>query len=264
MGSRFDRGGMGTDSFTPGPGNYNTSGISRPNSGITIGGKYQETRKEADEPGPGSYNLSQSRNVGPKIGTSKRKDLLQKEDVPGPGQYTYDKRPYSAGPRYGFGKAGKGNGYIESAPGPGQYDPNSYLNKNDNKGCTMGSRFGKNDHGPDLAPGPGYYDTNLKRPASGTKIGRAKRGGVGGQNTPGPGAYDNSYRTLHGAKIGTSKRGDYGKSDTPGPGAYYSMKSIKGGITISGHKGKIKFDEVPGPGAYNSGDYNRMRPCSAK
>jgi hypothetical protein len=42
------------------------------------------------------------------------------------------------------------------------------------------------------------------------------------------------------------------------------MKSIKGGITISGHKGKIKFDEVPGPGAYNSGDYNRMRPCSAK
>jgi len=39
---------------------------------------------------------------------------------------------------------------------------------------------------------------------------------------------------------------------------------MKGGITISGFKGKNKFDDVPGPGSYNSTNYNRNRPCSAK
>jgi len=39
---------------------------------------------------------------------------------------------------------------------------------------------------------------------------------------------------------------------------------MKGGVTISGHKGKSKFDDVPGPGSYNSTDYNKCRPSSAK
>ena len=41
MSNRFGRGGLGGNSFTPGPGNYNTSGsVIRPSSGVTMGAKY--------------------------------------------------------------------------------------------------------------------------------------------------------------------------------------------------------------------------------
>lgn len=84
---------------------------------------------------------------------------------------------------------------------------------------------------------------------------------------PGPGAYDSLYKNkdAFGAKIGTSKRGNMGKSDTPGPGAYDSLHGGKGGVTISGHKGKSKIDENPGPGTYNPDENGtRIRPSSAK
>lgn len=110
----------------------------------------------------------------------------------------------------------------------------------------------------------------MKRHASGAKIGKAKRGIYDNRISPGPGAYDNAYKSLHGAKIGTSKRGDFSRAQTPGPGAYDTLQQGKGGITISGHRGKSRMDDVPGPGAYNPDDYNgkgyfsKDRPCSAK
>ena len=42
-------------------------------------------------------------------------------------EYTYDKRPYSAGPKYGFGKSMKDGSSIEYQPGPGHYDAKSFL-----------------------------------------------------------------------------------------------------------------------------------------
>jgi hypothetical protein len=62
----------------------------------------------------------------------------------------------------------------------------------------------------------------MKRPQSGTKIGKASRitynDGIG----PGPGAYEHFYKSKGGSeiKIGTSTRGGFGKDHTPGPGAY--------------------------------------------
>lgn len=144
MGSKFIHNGMGPNSFTPGPGNYNTFTVTRPNSGVTIGAKYGDSKNQETEPGPGSYNLGSSKRTGAKIGTAQRKNFESKEENPGPGEYTYEKRPYSAGPKYGFGRAGKGNGYSESVPGPGQYDPTtSFLRAGEANGCTIGEKFKK-------------------------------------------------------------------------------------------------------------------------
>jgi len=54
-----------------------------------------------------------------------------------------------------------------------------------------------------------------------------------------------------GGKIGKSQRGNFGNSETPGPGTYDSLNGGKGGVTISGHKGKSKIEDTPGPGSYN-------------
>lgn len=122
----------------------------------------------------------------------------------------------------------------------------------------------------DLGPGPGYYDSDLRKYASGAKIGKAKRGFYDSGISPGPGAYDTNYRSMHGAKIGTSKRGDFSRAQTPGPGSYDMLNKGRGGITISGHKAKSRIEDVPGPGAYDLEDYSgngcfsRDRPCSAK
>ena len=53
----------------------------------------------------------------------------------------------------------------------------------------MGERFEKKNMTSTYNPGPGDYDLAGKRPSSGTKIGRAKRGGFDNNNTPGPGSY---------------------------------------------------------------------------
>ena len=106
-----------------------------------------------------------------------------------------------------------------------------------------------------MGPGPGYYDADIKKHASGTKIGKARRGLNDNGISPGPGAYDTSYRSLHGAKIGTSKRGDFSRAQTPGPGAYDMLDKGRGGITISGHKAKSRIEDVPGPGSYDIDGY---------
>lgn len=90
----------------------------------------------------------------------------------------------------------------------------------DNNGCTMGYKFYKKGDSVDLGPGPGYYDYSSKNHSSGVKIGKAQRGGLDSNISPGPGAYYHDNKFLHGAKIGTSKRGQFGRSQTPGPGSY--------------------------------------------
>lgn len=123
----------------------------------------------------------------------------------------------------------------------------------------------------DLGPGPGYYDSDLKKHASGAKIGKAKRGFYDSGISPGPGAYDTNYRSMHGVKIGTSKRsGDNAsRPETPGPCSYNILERSKGGIKISGHKAKSRIEDLPGPGSYDIDEYigsgfSKDRPCSAK
>lgn len=56
-----------------------------------------------------------------------------------------------------------------------------------------------------------------------------------------------------------------GRIDTPGPGAYETLKQSKGGVTISGHKGRSRVEDTPGPGQYDPADTGtRVRPSSAK
>ena len=59
----------------------------------------------AEDPGPGAYNLNNNSKSGIKIGTSQRAAFGEGGKAPGPGSYTYDKRPYSAGPKHGFGRS---------------------------------------------------------------------------------------------------------------------------------------------------------------
>ena len=48
IGSKNPNSGFGNNSSTPGPGNYNVSSQKRPNSGVTMGAKY-ESKKELNE-----------------------------------------------------------------------------------------------------------------------------------------------------------------------------------------------------------------------
>jgi hypothetical protein len=103
MGGKGKSGSLG-DTLQPGPGNYNvsTDGVYRNTAAFTMGAKYG-SREEDPEPGPGAYNSGkQLKHNGPKMGTSKRGGLEGRNEGPGPGQYAQS-RPFSAGPKYGFG-----------------------------------------------------------------------------------------------------------------------------------------------------------------
>lgn len=92
------------ETLAPGPGNYNvtTDAVYKNPSAFTMGAKYGE-KLDDPQPGPGAYNAgNQFKKNGPKIGTSKRGGLGNENNLPGPGQYS-NARPFSAGPKYGFG-----------------------------------------------------------------------------------------------------------------------------------------------------------------
>jgi hypothetical protein len=96
--------------------------------------------------------------------------------MPGPGSYSFNTRPSSAGPQFSFGngmKSGNPDSKFDSIPGPGQYDYDTIKSSQTMKGVTIGQRFNKNYNNISNLPGPGQYESTLKRPASGTKIGRA-------------------------------------------------------------------------------------------
>ncbi len=188
-----------------------------------------------------------------------------KESIPGPGMYGQIMRPESAGPKYSFG-AGEKTSITKAdfAPGPGQYNYEGYNSKTN--GITLGQRTGQHNSMSSFVPGPGQYESISKRPMSGAKIGKAERNFVDKSFAPGPGAYDNSYNAKKGTvKIGTGDRTKIGNSFTPGPGAYDLLEKHKGGVTISGVKGKKNIEITPGPGAYDAeGNGVAKRPCSAK
>lgn len=87
-----------------------------------MGSKYGALKVQDPEPGPGTYTISNSKKSGVKIGKSKRNNELDKEDLPGPGQYATFDRPFSAGPKYGFGHESKSLVQFDQRPGPGQYE----------------------------------------------------------------------------------------------------------------------------------------------
>ncbi len=96
---------LSKDQNIPGPGNYDLTDkvISKCPSAFTMGSKYGGSKIEGLHPGPGSYNIDDNKKLGVKIGTSQRVNERMKQNVPGPGSYTQNSRPQSAGPHFSFG-----------------------------------------------------------------------------------------------------------------------------------------------------------------
>lgn len=212
-------------------------------------------------------------------------------DSPGPGAYTYD----SMGKKGGFalGKATRGGGRYEDAPGPGQYNggqsafdtrkgpslkgrysmkskfdspgPGSYAYEKDPTRSSapafrMGGRH--NTNGDASNPGP-QYDPRIdvvrsRAPAAG--FGKAGRGGNKFSDSPGPGNYNmNTSLGKKGFKMGGKNYGKNGGPDAPGPGAYQYRSTLEsrgpkmGGASRSGGN---RNSMGPGPGAYSYEDKN--------
>ena len=92
-----------------------------------MGAKHSPTKLNEEDPGPGAYNLSSNPKQGIKIGDSKRDAFGKGNKIPGPGSYTYDKRPYSAGPKYKFGRSDRSEMGNNFGVGPGAYDIGSTI-----------------------------------------------------------------------------------------------------------------------------------------
>ena len=113
--------GSGQEQYAPGPGMYdpNLNSTLKQTSGCTLGCKYTSVQNIHQAPGPGAYNMNLEGNlqVGGKIGTSKRSNLGANGGNPGPASYNAQSRPYSAGPKYKFGKEVKSTFLGNNDPG---------------------------------------------------------------------------------------------------------------------------------------------------
>ena len=152
-------------------------------------------------------------------------------------------------------------------PGPGQYGPENYTNMVRPKTPAWKIGTGKR---PELNPGdrttPGVGNYNISKGIGGgpkyTIVGKGNPLGVGNKN-PGPGQYDDMYRTIKRKnpswKIGTSQRDDdlkrVKRDGYPGPGMYeyYDKTKVKAPNYRFGteKRGDTKRSDTPGPGQYH-------------
>jgi hypothetical protein len=182
----------------PGPGQYQSpSTLGR--KGGYLGGKAKD-KKKAELPGPGAYSVrSTLSGKAQAFGSGKRSSpninkLLQN---PGPGQYTaasdFGRKTHGAG--FGSGQRGaltKGQG-----PGPGQYDMNESLYK-DNKAASIKGR--PNTSKVDNKPGPGHYQSKSMHNSVAFSMGvKTKLKTLMSGSNPGPGTYDpENIKVQHG------------------------------------------------------------------
>ena len=137
MGGKNNKYGI-NDDINIGPGYYNPK-VDIFNRNI---GKFDKSKRIGDYdnnniPGPGNYNINNTKNTGGyKFSSSKRdKDLLSKNDL-GPGEYNYNVGSNKRN-GYTFSKRRSINNIKSLVPGPGQYN---YYNID---GIKKGSTFGK-------------------------------------------------------------------------------------------------------------------------
>ena len=217
-------------------------------------------------PGPGAYSprLISKKPPTYKIGKSKRKELVQDNMDPGPGQYNIPMK-FLNGPKYSLISKHYYSNEKELArfPGPGQYHAIKLLNKN------YKYSFGIKHKKPEIdeTPGPGSYRISSSLSHIGTKFDKSQKNVLLDytKNNPGPGKYNIEERKNSGQKciFLKGKRIDFFKeSDTPGPGAYNIENYVKGKnpqkITMGRKYSSLfghRFDP-PGPGAYNTTNIN--------
>jgi hypothetical protein len=126
----------------------------------------------AEEPGPGTYNLKSSIEVKKPFKARKHEPLLIKAEVPTPVQgpsipsklqsYGYDIDPRSGQLTLQDSVYQGYTGNKQDRVGPGDYDPNDDIRFRHHDAAAFGKRSGRNMDlvaSRSVAPGPGHYNT---------------------------------------------------------------------------------------------------------
>ena len=163
-------------------------------------------------------------------------------------------------PAYSFGLKPKGNQNQGSNIGPGDYDvTKGYKNtQHQFAAYTIGRAEREDKKHMEAVPGPGHYNTGASTMNGGSKIGKARRQDMGGQEGPGPGSYNPKMhsKTAPQYSLGRSERKgmDQGGSAL-GPGAYNlkgSEQAPLGKFGKSTRGDDHQFVNQVGPGQYNT------------
>lgn len=192
-----------------GPGGYLKDSPGKP-SGFSFGKDKKDHEGLMTAPGPGAYQLKAPEPLyNPRsFGKSERglgKSRSQADQI-GPGAYEI-KDKYSGGFR--FGKDAREHQHDDGIPGPARYNPPK-LHPISNLGSFGRQKraIDKNNEGTNsVAVGPGMYVPKVENWSGGYSIGRGKRVGLASKlETPGVGAYnikdkhDGGYSFPHAGK----------------------------------------------------------------
>jgi len=152
----------------PGPGNYSSHGkFGKGVPSFTMGGKTKDLNKN-DLPGPGQYDestkLTKTHGGSLKFGSSKRQELVNNStrELPGPGNYTSDSKFGKGVPSFTMGGKTK-DLHKNDIPGPGQYDESTKLTKAQGGSLKFGSSKRQDIVNRSMTelPGPGNYSSDL-------------------------------------------------------------------------------------------------------
>lgn len=139
--------------ISPGPGAYNFSINPKDSSPVYSIGKAEKLKNDKSESGPGFVYLGSTFNSsGKSFPKAKRNDLINKNQVPGPGAFDIPST-FGEGPKISINER-RGKYVISEVPGPAYYSPV----KPDNN---LASTFAKQPRWKEKInelPGPGNYD----------------------------------------------------------------------------------------------------------
>lgn len=265
-------------SKTPGPGHYEGLGkadkLVRPSaSAITISHRTAGDRESERKPGPDAYDPTKYVSKEPRGATIKfRNDRPQTVDAgPGPGEYNLENsRPRSEGKSFGVGRNSRR--LDNGVPGPGYYAPPDAAVRRRRASWSIGKSERESSRRIE-GPGPGQYvqEPVLPRDAGHSAASDHKSAPsftFGGRcvssraaANPGPGDYGFPKDPGSPAKPAYTIKGVTAKepkAKLPGPGAYEParadavVRSSAPALSIAWrHEDPGAKDVKPGPGAYS-------------
>ena len=89
--SKSNRQDISKSSLSPGPGAYNAKQLEPKKSAVFGSSSRMDNKNIPQLPGPGNYQIKSSVDEGPKYSLRGRVKVPQKDDSPGPGQYSPNK-----------------------------------------------------------------------------------------------------------------------------------------------------------------------------
>eukprot|EP00929_Paragymnodinium_shiwhaense_P047507 TRINITY_DN24098_c0_g1_i1.p1 TRINITY_DN24098_c0_g1~~TRINITY_DN24098_c0_g1_i1.p1 ORF type:complete len:442 (+),score=50.36 TRINITY_DN24098_c0_g1_i1:115-1440(+) len=204
----------------------------------------------------------------PKYSFRGRPSTSPKPASPGPGAYTstdvHERNKYQATPAYGFGSQRRDGYGNATTPGPGQYSPREWSDRELQQRQGFGGA-GRRPASPRLeTPGPAAYNTSPRVGEGGPKLSMGLKLDLqGALVSPGPAAYS-TVDIASTAKMSKQPQHSFSRSvrdvrtstAQPGPGQYnpkkleLGPKSAEFSFGNSGRKDLSPRTE-PGPGSYN-------------